>query len=265
MEDHKDERDLIAPLSEVLPDLRNALARCDALGIAATVKYVPACQLGQWQDKLDNAQSDVIIVEDFWNEFPRFACLYQGICAHHPRCLGLHHDYVNKFGWEESVLVPAPRAPVAATSGAVQGAAADAGPPGSSAGPAALASNPSVQPLDGRSTLGTFPAWEALVAGLPERAGRLLGVELTRNEARLRFRLLRGALAEVLLTGRRDAPAFAKTKSFNLSYGRVEGEHQPVELKALLASVAALVERRDTGQLALDARKGLTEVRRPTR
>ena len=53
--------------------------------------------------------ADVVIVESFWNEFPRFNCLYEAECEHSDSCLGLHHDYVNKFGWEEGRLVPVPR------------------------------------------------------------------------------------------------------------------------------------------------------------
>jgi cyclic pyranopterin phosphate synthase len=109
MEDHDDERNLIAPLGEAMPALRRALERCAALGIRSVTKYVPRCLLGPHGATLDNSQPDTIIVESFWDEFPRFACLYEALCEHSDECLGLAHDYARKFGWEEDVLAPAPR------------------------------------------------------------------------------------------------------------------------------------------------------------
>ena len=98
MEDHNDELNLIAPLGEAMPSLRRALARCEALGLRSVTKYVPRCMLGEHGATLDNSQPDTIIVETFWNEFPRFACLYEAECEHGDECLGLSHDYVRKFG-----------------------------------------------------------------------------------------------------------------------------------------------------------------------
>jgi cyclic pyranopterin phosphate synthase len=248
MEDHADERNLIAPLDAIVPSLGRALDACRARGIEAVTKYVPRCLLGEHAGTLDNSQADVIIVESFWDEFPRFNCLYEGECEHAESCLGLHHDYVNKFGWEEARLRPTPRAaPLSENDELRIGRPERYGDEG-----------------EGDSAaIGDHPAWEALVAGLPAAAGSLVRVQLTRNQARYRFRLLRGATVEVQLAPRDDAaPAFARSRSFNLFYGEVEGEHADVELKALLRTVAALVARRDDGQLSLDPRKGLTEVRR---
>src|SRR5262249_5612214 len=77
MEDHNDEQNLIAPAADYMPTLRQALARCAELGIRSVTKYVPRCMLGEHGATLDNSQPDTIIVESFWNEFPRFACLYE--------------------------------------------------------------------------------------------------------------------------------------------------------------------------------------------
>jgi molybdenum cofactor biosynthesis enzyme MoaA len=235
MADHDDQQNLIAPLTDVMPALTRALERCRARQVSAVVKYVPRCLLGAHADALDNAQPDVMIVESFWDEFPRFNCLYEAVCEHSERCLGLHHDYVNKFGWEEERLVP-----VARTR------------PWREADPN----------VDSRPRGGTHPAWEALVDGLPAGAGRLEQVQLTRQQARLRFRLPSGGSVEVVLAGRDDqAPAYARSASFNIFYSAAEGAMGPADLETLMREVIARVDARDRGQLSLDARKGLTAVR----
>jgi MoaA/NifB/PqqE/SkfB family radical SAM enzyme len=225
MADHADEQNLIAPLAELMPSLRAALDRARALGVTATTKYVPRCLLGDHADTLDNSQPDVVIVESFWDEFPRWSCLYEAVCEHGERCLGLSHDYINKHGWEERALVPAARL------------------------------TPWREPAP-QVTTGAHPAWEALVAG----AGELESVQLTRNQARFRFTLRSGAAIEVVLAGRDDsAPAYARSASFNIFYS---GSADPPLVEALMNEVVARVRERDRGQLSLDARKGLTEVRR---
>ncbi|APR79826.1 Radical SAM domain heme biosynthesis protein [Minicystis rosea] len=248
MEDHADERDLIAPLADVMPSLVLALDRCRAQGIEAITKYVPRCLLGEHQEALDNSQADVIIVESFWNEFPRFNCLYEAKCEHSDACLGLSHDYVNKHGWEETRLRPAPRTtPWEERQAPARGKPEEYGE----------------RPEHGSSL---FPAWEALTADIPPEVGRVEGVELSRNQARFKLRAPSGATVVLVLGARDEATrALARTASFNVFYNSIEGRHEPGEIERLLAAAVERIRARDRGQLTLDARKGLVELRRPSR
>src|SRR5262249_15448608 len=160
--DHADERGLIAPLAELMPQLRRALDRCRALGVEAITKYVPRCLLGEHGPTLDNGQADVIIVESFWDHFPKFGCLYEAVGDHSEECLGLHHDYIDKFGWEKDALSPAARTrPWAPRRGHAAG-------------------RPERHPNDEPARPLGHPAWEALLAGLPPSEGRVIRVQLTR-------------------------------------------------------------------------------------
>jgi cyclic pyranopterin phosphate synthase len=246
MEDHADERNLIAPLGEAMPTLRRALERCAALGIRSVTKYVPQCMLGEHGDSLDNSQPDTIIVESFWNEFPRFACLYEALCDHSDECLGLAHDYVRKFGWEENTLQPAPRT---------------------------RPWTPRVRGVDGRpdetadeSTDGTrgHPAWEGLLDGLPPEAGRLVRVQLNRNQARYTLALADGgATVELVLAARDDsARALARTTSFNVFYTQLAGSYDRANMERLIRAACEQISRHDDGSLSLDSRKGLVQLPR---
>lgn len=246
MEDHADERNLIAPLGEAMPTLRAALDRCAALGIRSVTKYVPRCLLGSHGATLDNSQPDTIIVESFWNEFPRFACLYEAICEHGGECLGLSHDYVRKFGWEEDRLVPEPRTrPWVPRLQAVEGR------------PDETASESAGTPLG-------HPAWEALIDGLPAELGHLVCVQLNRNQARYTLALARGgATVELVLAARDDSgPALARTASFNVFYTQLTGSYERADMERLLRDACARIAARDDGSLSLDSRKGLVQLAR---
>jgi molybdenum cofactor biosynthesis enzyme MoaA len=237
MEDHADEQNLIAPLSELMPSLARALDRCREKGVRAVVKYVPRCLLGHHEDALDNGQADVLIVESFWDQFPRFTCLYEAVCAHSETCLGLHHDYINKFGWEETRLRPAPRTTPWQEPRL----------------------SPRGQPEDDAPR--AHPAWQALVEGI---AG-LERFELGRNQARYTFRLQSARVDVVLVARDETAPAFARSASFNIFYSGLEGNPAPAEVEALMRATVAQVTNADHGQLSLDARKGLLEIRKKPR
>ncbi len=246
MEDHADERNLIAPLGEAMPTLRRALDQCAALGIRAITKYVPLCMLGEHGATLDNSQPDTIIVESFWDEFPRFACLYEALCEHSDECLGLAHDYVRKLGWEENSLVPVPRTrPWVPRLRSVEG-------------------RPDEAADESASAAGGYPAWEALLDGLPSEAGRLVRVQLNRNQARYSLSFARGgASLELVLAARDDAaPALARTNSFNLFYTDVKGAYAPADLDLLLSQVCERIAGGDDGTLSLDSRKGLVQLPR---
>jgi len=239
MEDHVDERGLIAPMTELVPALRTALAACRDAGVEGVTKYVPRCLLDEDGEALDDSQPDVIIVEEFWDQFPKFNCLYEAVCAHSDSCLGLHHPYVNKFGWEESALAPTPR-----TTPWVERTAPQEGRPEVYAGE-------DVEQPD------RYPAWSALIDGLAG-AGRITGIQLTRNQARYGVALDAGGRVDIVLAARDDtARALARTRSFNVFYTNAETVADRAAFEALLTDFVRLIDERDDGALTLDPRKGL--------
>jgi hypothetical protein len=246
MEDHADERNLIAPLAEAMPTMRRALDRCAALGMRSLTNYVPRCLLGAHGATLDYSQPDTIIVESFWNEFPRFACLYEAVCEHGDECLGLAHDYIRKFGWEEGLLVPAPR-----TRPWVPRAQGVVGRPDEAPGEAADAPR-------------GHPAWEALLDGLPADAGRLVRVQLNRNQARYTLALARGGgTVELVLAARDDGVrALRRTASFNIFYTQLSGSYDRADMERLIRDACERIAARDDGSLSLDSRKGLVQLAR---
>jgi len=246
MEDHADERNLMAPLGDAMPTLRQALERCAALGIRSVTKYVPRCLLGEHGTTLDNSQPDTIIVETFWNDFPRFACLYEAECEHSDECLGLSHDYVRKFGWEEQRLTPTPRTrPWTPRAQGVDG-------------------RPDEMPSEAAQSAGGNPAWEALLDGLPADIGHLVRVQLNRNQARYTLALPSSDASVELVLAARDesAPALARTASFNVFYTQVKGAYERAAMERLLRAACACIAEHDTGRLSLDSRKGLVQLAR---
>jgi MoaA/NifB/PqqE/SkfB family radical SAM enzyme len=105
-----DEKDLIVSHLDVLPHLRDAIARARGHGRAVEVKNFPECLLGEDGDALENVQPKLIIDPEFWPEFMRngfHQCVHRSYCGSQ-RCLGLNTAYVRKFGWHADVLVPLP-------------------------------------------------------------------------------------------------------------------------------------------------------------
>jgi len=105
-----DEKDLIASHLEVLPFLREAIAKAKARGRSVAVKNYPECLLGEDHDAVDNGQPKLIIDPEFWPEFMRngfHQCVHRSYCGS-ARCLGLNTAYINKYGWHADVLVPYP-------------------------------------------------------------------------------------------------------------------------------------------------------------
>ncbi|HEY3498536.1 MAG TPA: radical SAM protein [Polyangiaceae bacterium] len=255
MEDQADERGLIAPMSELVPALRAALDRCGELGLEAVVKYVPHCLLGPHADLLDNSQPDVVIVEDFWRTFPKFNCLYEAVCEHSERCLGLHHAYVNRFGWELGRLEPEGRTrPWSEREEPERGRPERYG---------------SADDARASPATGAHPGFRALVEGAEGTTGAVLEkLELTRNDARYLYRLEQSSV-EIVVAGRDETtPALARTRSFNVFYTRATG-FDDIEKKRALADLlkdfVAKLGERDRGELTLDSRKGLLQLRKPLR
>ncbi|MCB9595969.1 MAG: radical SAM protein [Sandaracinaceae bacterium] len=243
MEDKADERGLIVPMAELAPALVRALDRAKAAGIPTAVKYVPMCLLGEHAESVDNTQPDVVIVEEFYDLYPKFACLWEAKCEHAERCLGLTHAYVNKLGWERERLVPIPR--VRPWEEPEDGLAFGTDEPGGDSS---------------RAPSEDHPRWRALVDGVAEAHGaRLASVLLDRRRCTFRF-ALGGASVDVVLTKRSDdGPALLRTRSFDVSYRNLRDVDDAARegLAKLVEAVARSVAARDEGAMLLDERKGL--------
>jgi MoaA/NifB/PqqE/SkfB family radical SAM enzyme len=103
-----DDKDLIAPHADVLPHLREAIARARAQGRGVEVKNFPHCLLGEDAAALVNAQPQLYVDPAFWAEFMRngfYQCVYRDRCASQ-ECLGLNTAYVAKYGYDEGILRP---------------------------------------------------------------------------------------------------------------------------------------------------------------
>ena len=103
-----DEKGLIAAHADILPPLREAIARARALGRGVEVKNFPECLLGEEGGALVNAQPQLFVDPAFWPEFMRngfYQCVYRDRCAS-KECLGLNTAYVTKYGYDEQILHP---------------------------------------------------------------------------------------------------------------------------------------------------------------
>jgi len=253
MEDFHDERDLLAPIETLGPSLVAALDRCRSAGIEAAVKYVPRCILGAHGDAQDNSQPDVVIVEEFYDVYPKFACIHEAKCEHAESCLGLHHPYIAKFGWERDALVPTPRTTPWQEPEYGLWLGSDA--PGAK---------------DTATSLD-HPEWRALVEGVAERQrAELVSVQVQRRACVIRF-AVEGASVDIVLTTKDEsAPALARSKSLNVHYRNIDGDARAARaaLAALVQDAARTIVERDRGGFRLDARKGLVgaeSFRRPRR
>jgi MoaA/NifB/PqqE/SkfB family radical SAM enzyme len=103
-----DEKGLIAAHSDILPHLREAIARARALGRGVEVKNFPECLLGGEGSALVNTQPQLFVDPAFWPEFMRngfYQCVYRDRCSS-KECLGLNTAYVTKYGYDEQILRP---------------------------------------------------------------------------------------------------------------------------------------------------------------
>lgn len=254
MEDYADDRGLLAPMDRLAPSLRQALARAHDYGIETAVKYVPRCLLGDHADSQDNTQPDVVIVEEFYDIYPKFSCIHEASCEYSESCLGLHHPYITKFGWEEDLLMPYPRTSPWQEPEYGLWVGSD-------------------RPGEGTAIATDQPRWAALVAGVAERHGaRLADVMLQRRACVFRFELGEAARVDILLTARSDAPALARSASFNLQYRNIQAALDDPTIRAPLTALVddaiRTVIARDPGDMRLDLNKGLVgpdAIRRPRR
>lgn len=104
----KDEKDLLVPHLDMLPYLQEAVALAKELGRRVEIKNFPHCLLGDMKDDLVNGQPQLFIDPVFWSEFEKngfYQCKHRQTCQS-AECLGLNSAYIDKFGWEEEILVP---------------------------------------------------------------------------------------------------------------------------------------------------------------
>ncbi len=108
--EESDSKNLLAAHADILPWLREAIERARALGRSVEVKNFPQCMLGEYGDTLVNDQPQLFIDPAFWDRFMRngfHQCRYREACASR-QCLGLTTPYIEKYGWDESLLRPLP-------------------------------------------------------------------------------------------------------------------------------------------------------------
>lgn len=245
MEDFDDTRGLTIPMNVLGPALRSALDRADVHGVPCAVKYVPQCLMGTHGDKLDNTQPDVVIVEEFYEIYPEFSCLWEAKCEHSETCLGLTHDYVRKYGWEGSLLKPVPRTRPWAER---------------HEGPAINSDDPT---SDGDAPATHHPEWLALVAGVEEnKSASLESLLLDRRHCTFRFVTPGGSRVDLQLTRRNmDRDALLRSKSFNIGYRNMDLVAGDADAKAALTEIVKAATRavcaNDVGEMKLDERKGL--------
>ena len=248
MQDKSDSRELIVPMAELAPALTSALDEARRRSIRCAVKYVPICLLGAHKDCIDNAQPDVVIVEEFYDLYPKFACLYEAKCEYAEPCLALTFAYISKHGWEEQLLVAEPRE--RPWSEPEDGLAYATERPVPSA-----AHRPALE----------HPRWRELVDGVAESLDAKLGsVVLDRRRCTYRFVIPGGRVDLVLTTRTRDRQALLRSASFDIWYRSVrvapdaaDPERVRAQLSRVVEAAARAVAARDRGQMLLDERKGL--------
>jgi MoaA/NifB/PqqE/SkfB family radical SAM enzyme len=109
----QDDKNLIVRHSDSRPYLLDAIRRAWALGRDVEVKNFPHCLLDEARDALVNGQPELHVDPAFWAEFMRngfHQCVHREVCGS-TECLGLNTAYVNRFGYEATLLSPmsAPR------------------------------------------------------------------------------------------------------------------------------------------------------------
>ena len=240
-----DEQSQGASLSQVGPHLVAALGRAVELRIPTVVKWFPRCLLGDYEPLLDDILPEVArdaSSEERESE-PLHSCLFGGVCKDAPTdCFGLSHAYIREFGWEERLLRPRRTPPSVRNENEsnieTRSLVQEAGPT--------------------RSDVEAVGAWLAsLGLSLGDLIGghRLANAGLGRHDAMLVFTLeCDGAEFHIQVSvADPEQRAFLRTKSFNVSYFRVEPE---LEARAQAAArlLAQTLGVRDPGGLRLPSR-----------
>ena len=104
----QDEKKLIPSHHAVLPYLKEAIQLAKHYGRRVEVKNFPICLLEEYGYTVVNAQPELIIDPEFWDEFSRngfYQCPHIDICEA-DNCLGLNTAYINTHGMDEGLLIP---------------------------------------------------------------------------------------------------------------------------------------------------------------
>ncbi|MCE9579231.1 MAG: radical SAM protein [Deltaproteobacteria bacterium] len=254
--DALDARRLLVRVTEAAPHVHAALAAAEARGLPVTVKYFPRCLLGRFAHLQSDAQPRLVIDDAFWQSYPQYGCLYEGVCAAAVAdgCTGLSDAYVRRFGWEEDALVPFARevrTPDAPTIAAYHSWAH---------APEVRAPAP-LDAHDGARLLALVGLAEGDLIG----GATALAPERIAGGLRLRFAISGERLA-IDLRPRDDARAcFARTASLDISHPPWP-ETTTIAARPLLAALAARLRERDDGGLARMLAGGATisEAPRPS-
>lgn len=103
-----DEKDLMVSHAEILPYLREAIELALSYGRSVEVKNFPVCMLKEYGHTVVNAQPQLFIDDDFWNEFSKngfYQCEFRKQCKAED-CLGLNSAYIKKYGNDTDLLSP---------------------------------------------------------------------------------------------------------------------------------------------------------------
>lgn len=232
--DVADVRDQLVRVTDAAPRVREAVLDGLGRGLAMTVKYFPRCLLGEVAHVHSDAQPRLVIDDAFWQDYPSYGCLYEGVCAAanvDDGCSGLADAYVRRFGWEEDALTPAIEAGAAAPPPIARYHDWDERPASAAAPP----------PVD------LAAAQLALGAALAEY--RLAAASRDGAAVRLQFVGAAGAVAIDLHPRDPARPCFARTASLDLTHPPL-ADAAVIAARPLFAAVAAHLAARDDGALA---------------
>ncbi len=230
--DAADARAQLVRVTEAAPHLRQAVVDGLTRGLAMTVKYFPRCLLGDVAHVHSDAQPRLVIDDAFWQDYPTYGCLYEGVCAAanvDDGCSGLADAYVRRFGWEEDALAPAIEADAAPPPVARYHDWDDRPPPAAAPPPPDLA------------------PWQLAIGA--ELAGHRLAA-VTRDGAAVRLRFVGAAGAVAIDLHPRDParPCFARTASLDLTHPPL-ADAALIAARPLFAAIAAHLATRDDGTL----------------
>lgn len=235
--DEDGHRELAARVGDVRPHLIRALQACVDRGFPPVVKWFPRCLLGDLAWCQDDGQPPALIDDNYWSREPEYACLYEGVCADaSPTCAGLSYPYIDRFGWEQTLLMPRRSRPIGTERGEVT---------------RSLTKDAFVE----RGEAAMIASWLATIGIEPARsfAGFTM-IDCTRTPDHNEVGVIFDAgdfKAEVRIRARDPSRAcFARTASLDILALRPDPAHE-ARVLALLRAVAPRVAASDRGGVRL--------------
>ena len=244
--DAADARAQLVRVTEAAPHVQRALAAAEARALPTCVKYFPRCLLGRFAHVHSDAQPRLVIDDAFWQDYPQYGCLYEGVCraAVDDGCSGLPDAYVRRFGWEEDALAPEGDRAAPAEAPPIAAYHSWAHAPASDAPAAATARDDSADDVadDVLAALG-------LTAGAQLAGYRIGPARRGTGSVRLRFADERDAIEIDLWPRDPDRAGFARTASLDLTHPLL-ADDATARARPLFAAIAAHLAARDRGDLA---------------